>query len=44
MPWVLANLLYSLYLGSYADDGAVTAGYQLMVVDKAMQWFMEAYS
>ena len=38
------NLLYSLYLSSYADDGSVTAGYQLMVVDKAMQWFMEAYS
>ena len=31
------NLVYSFYLSSYDNDGAMTAGYQLMVVDKAMQ-------
>ena len=36
------NTVYSLYLSSYADDGIVTASLQLLVMDKAMHWFMEA--
>ena len=36
------NLVYSLHLSSHADDSTMTAGHQLRVMDKVMQWFLEA--